>query len=139
MKDNETPEVKIVHQPHGEEITPEKMRAGTPLSPVWPKDQYGMTSGLRRELARAAGRINGDERKLAVFIDTLRVGGKWAQDRMAVQKNIRAATTAAVMKREADAQAEAEADAARKGPQETDEERVARQYNAGVGGALPNK
>ena len=139
MKDNETPEVKITHTPHETVVTQEQMLAGTPKSPVWPRDQYGMTSGLRRELARAAGRINGDPRKLEVFIETLKVGGQWAKDRMEVQAQVKEKSRAAAMKREEDAQTAVD-EKRKTGPaQETDDERRARQFNAGVGSAAPNK
>lgn len=107
-----------------------------PNSPVWPRDEFGMTSALRRELARAAGRINGYEKKLDVFMETLRAGAVWAQSRMEVQRQILADRQADVQRLIDVTQEAHDKDAANARPQETDDERVARQAAAGVLGAV---
>lgn len=113
--------------------TPASMAA-----PAWPRDVYGITSGLRRELARVAGRLNGDPAKMDVFMNTLRAGADWAKTRMETQSAIRAKQMAVIAAREAAANAEQEnANAGIELP--TDEERMAAQRDAGIQGAVYNK
>lgn len=107
-----------------------------PNSPTWPRDEFGMTSALRRELARAAGRINGDENKLAVFMETLRAGAAWAHSRMEVQRQIREDRHADVQRLIDVTQEARDKDADNAGPQETGDERKARQVAAGITGAV---
>jgi len=52
----------------------------------WMQDPHGFVSNLRREGCRSIGRIQADEPKLAVFMDTLRVLAKYAAAKMDEQK-----------------------------------------------------
>lgn len=56
---------------------------------VWPQDTYGVTSMLKKEGARAIGRIKGDEDKLAVVMETLKCLAQHAQTKMDEQKRQR--------------------------------------------------
>ena len=107
-----------------------------PNSPNWPRDEYGITSALRRELARAAGRINGDEEKLATFMATLRSGAEWANSRLEVQRQIKRDRADDVTRLITITQETRDKDAADVGQQETEEERNARQAAAGIMGAV---
>jgi hypothetical protein len=108
-------------------------KATTLTAPVWPRDIYGISSGLRREIARTAGRLNGDPNKMAVFMATLRAGAEWGHSRMEVQAKLKSAN----MERQYDRQDRALADNAstdfKNGDAETAAERAARQDHAGVG------
>ena len=121
---------------NSEPTLPEGFVAQVPNAPTWPRDEYGMTSALRRELARAAGRVNGDENKLKVYMNTLKAGAEWVLSRMEVQKQIKQARGDMVASLIAITQEARDKDAANDGPQETDDERVARQAAAGVLGAV---
>lgn len=57
-----------------------------PRNIVWPFDKHGFTTMLRKEGARAVGRIKGDPAKLEVFLDTLRVLGAHAHAKIADQQ-----------------------------------------------------
>lgn len=130
MADQENPVEEQAHE------LPQGYVEQVPNSPTWPRDEFGMTSALRRELARAAGRINGDENKLAVFVETLRAGAVWAQSRMEVQRQIREDRHADVQRLIDVTQEARDKDAANDGPQETDDERKARQVAAGIMGGV---
>lgn len=65
----------------------------------WPQDTYGFTSMLRKEGARAAGRIKGDPEKLNTYLQTLQVLGEHAQAKMAAQVEQNAADIAAAKAR----------------------------------------
>lgn len=108
------------------------------VAPTWPRDVYGITSGLRRELARVAGRLNGDPEKLDVFMQTVRAGAEWAKNRMETQAGIRAKQLAVIEAREkAAAEEQEKANANLNLP--TDEQRMAAQRDAGIQGAVYNK
>lgn len=57
----------------------------------YPRDPYGFTTLLRKEGARAVGRLSGSDEKYDIFIETLKVLGKYAKDKLALQKTIKAA------------------------------------------------
>lgn len=108
------------------------------VAPAWPRDVYGITSGLRRELARVAGRLNGDPAKMDVFMETLRAGAKWAESRMNVQGQ-RRAHKLAVMSAAAQVATKAQETANAKLNLPTDEERAAAQRDAGIQGVVVSK
>ncbi|SEN67588.1 hypothetical protein SAMN05216227_102035 [Pseudorhodobacter antarcticus] len=56
-----------------------------PLDIKFPFDDTGFTSMLRKEGARAVGRIGGDAVRLQVFLNTLRVLGEHAKVKIAAQ------------------------------------------------------
>ena len=119
--------------------TPADEPAITVTSPEWPRDIYGITSGLRREIARTVGRLNGDPQKLEVFMKTLQAGAKWGKERIVIQQGIKKASM-----EDADDQHKIELekrklDDAKAGRIETDEERATRQANAGIKGAVVSK
>ena len=111
----------------------------TVISPTWPRDEFGIMSALRRELARTAGRVAGDPVKLELYMDTLREGARWVQGRQEVQNRIKLERAADVDARIALEQSRLDTENADAKPQETDEERAARQAAAGVGGAVQSK
>lgn len=117
-------------------VDTEASEAVTLTSPKWPRDIYGISSGLRREIARTAGRLNGDPQKLEVFMETLRAGAKWAQSRMEVQTAIKLSSMERENERNAAEQAKREADDKRSGPNQSPAERRARQDAAGVKGSV---
>lgn len=49
----------------------------------FPRDQWGMTTAMRRHSLQAAGSIRGDRDKLEVFLGTLQVLAKHVQARLA--------------------------------------------------------
>lgn len=102
------------------------------VAPSWPRDVYGITSGLRRELARVAGRLNGDRDKMEVFMATVREGAKWAQSRMEIQLAARQKQIEAAMLRDEEMAAQEAQNAS------TDDivDRQAAQRAAGIGGAV---
>lgn len=51
----------------------------------WMQDPHGFVSNLRREGCRSIGRIQGDDHKLEVLMDTLRVLAKYAAVKMEEQ------------------------------------------------------
>ena len=57
-----------------------------PREIVWPHDEYGIASMLKKEGVRAIGRIKGDEAKLDVVMQTLRTLGEHAKVKIAAQK-----------------------------------------------------
>ena len=67
-----------------------------PFTPQWPLDQYGFTSALRKALVTAIGRVNGDDQKYTLLIETLREAGRFAAGRLDVQKAVREAAVARV-------------------------------------------
>lgn len=81
-----------------------------PLKISWPQDTYGFCTALRREGCRAAGRISGDKKKLAVLLETLKTIAGHAQARCAAQQE---AITEARARAEA-LQAREQADEARR-------------------------
>lgn len=66
-------------------------KTSNPTNLVFPLDTTGFTTTLRKEGARAVGRINGDTERLEVFIATLRVLGDHAKTKLEAQKDARAA------------------------------------------------
>jgi len=52
-----------------------------------PNDPQGFSGNLRRELARAVGRIAGDEIRLASFVETLEVFADFARNKAEAQRN----------------------------------------------------
>ena len=106
----------------------------TLTAPEWPRDVYSMTSGLRREIARSAGRLNGDPQKLAVFMDTLKAGAKWAHSRMEVQQQIKDKGMSDAIKRSEAEQVYRDKDSLQNGAARTPAERSAQQTAAGVKG-----
>ena len=111
--------------------------ATTVVSPDWPRDVHGFTSGFRREVARTVGRIKGNDEKFDVFMKHLREAANWARQRHEIAKRVRDAQLTEIAAREAERAAHAD-----KGrvpaKQETDDERKARQANAGIQGAVVN-
>lgn len=65
----------------------------------FPFDEYGFTTLLRKEGVRAVGRINGDESKLSVFIQTLQVLAEYARAKIEDQAKVRERQLAAVKNR----------------------------------------
>jgi hypothetical protein len=53
---------------------------------VFPLDRTGFTTVLRKEGARAVGRIGGDDERLAIYLSTLRVLGDHAKAKLVAQK-----------------------------------------------------
>lgn len=119
-------------------VVTEAAEADTLTSPKWPRDIYGISSGLRREIARTAGRLNGDPQKLEVFMDTLKAGAKWARSRMEVQTAIKKHNMERENERQTAEQVIRDADDKRAGPNESPAERRARQDTAGVKGSGVN-
>ena len=71
----------------------------------WPQDVHGMCQGLRREGARAIGRMNGDPARLKLLLDTIAVLTEYAHDKLKWQagqkvafEDRRAATVEAKLK-----------------------------------------
>lgn len=52
--------------------------SANPMEIEWPADQYQMTQALRKEIRKAAARVQGDPQKLEVLKQTLIVGVKHA-------------------------------------------------------------
>lgn len=105
------------------------------VAPAWPRDPYGITSSLRREIARVVGRLNGDPQKFEIFMQHLREGAVWGQKRMEIQtrqKQVLIAAQAEADARAAEEQEKANADL----DLATDEERAAAQRAAGIQGAV---
>ena len=126
-----------------EEIAAEAMDNPMPrreivTAPTWPRDVYGITSGLRRELARVAGRLNGDPDKFDVFMNTLRVGAGWGKSRMEIQQKTRTKQLNTIAAREAAANA-AQEKANANVTIKSDAERAADQRAAGIQGAVQSK
>lgn len=120
------------------QVTPPAKEQTTLTSPEWPRDIYGITSGLRREIARTVGRLNGDPQKLEVFMGTLKAGAKWAQSRMEVHNAIKARRVENANVLIAAETQQREADDNRtiaRGGNETPKQRSDRQSAAGVKGA----
>lgn len=57
---------------------------------VFPQDDTGFTTLLRKEGTRAVGRIGGDPKRLAVFKATLRVLAQHAETKIKHQQEVRA-------------------------------------------------
>lgn len=57
---------------------------------VWPADNTGFTTMVRKEGARAVGRITGDPERLAVFMATLRVLAEHAAIKVKAQVEAKA-------------------------------------------------
>lgn len=68
----------------------------------FPFDPHGFTSMLRKEGVRAVGRIKGDDAKLKVLLETLKVIGEHAKAKIVDQKR-EAQQTATAQKNRADA------------------------------------
>lgn len=81
-----------------------------PLDIQWPQDEYGFTTMLRKEGARAIGRIQGDATKMRVLLDTLEVLRDHAEAKLADHVNEVARNKAASDNIRAAAEARAEAD-----------------------------
>ena len=106
-----------------------------PLAPSWPRDVYGMTSGLRKELVRAASRLNGDPAKLEVFMETIRCGAMWAKDRCDVQASLKEVLVADLETIAAKRQEQVDKDHATGGRNAAVDEIAEKQADAGVGPA----
>ena len=113
-----------------EEVIPQVVTA-----PAWPRDVYGITSDLRRALARVAGRLNGDDEKFDVLMRTLREGADWARKRMEIQKAYKASTLARLMQQTEKDNAEMERLGAERNIPSTDE-RAKSQREAGIQGSV---
>ena len=129
----------MTEQPTPNEAVSEEAVANTPVAkmvaPEWPRDPYGITSSLRREIARVVGRLNGDPQKFEIFMQHLREGAVWGQKRMEIQARQKQVLIAA--QSEADARAAEEQEKANEGIEiATDEERAAAQRAAGIQGAV---
>ena len=72
-----------------------------PREVVFPFDEFGFTTMLRKEGVRAIGRIKGDKRKLEVFLQTLRVLGEHSKMKIEDQHRALAQADAAAKNREA--------------------------------------
>lgn len=102
------PEVEVVERPAP------TGKSTNPLEVIWPLDEFGFTSMLRKEGVRAIGRIKGDDAKLAVFMATLRVlaehaGVKTEDQKLVIEQHraeAAARTEAEYARSEADKQAE---------------------------------
>lgn len=57
--------------------------------PEWPFDPYGFTNSLRRELARAIGRVQAHPEKAEILRETLRAGAKHLHARLPVQQLVK--------------------------------------------------
>lgn len=68
---------------------------------VWPFDQWGFTSMLRKEGVRAIGRIKGNDAKMDILIHTLKALGEHAKAKVGEQKKDIAKSEAAAKNREA--------------------------------------
>lgn len=64
----------------------EPTAASNPLAIVWPQDETGFLSGLKKELSKASSRVNGHPGKMKTLTDTLRIAAKSAQLRFEDQK-----------------------------------------------------
>lgn len=73
---------------------------------VWPTDPNGVCKGLRRELLRSIGRVQGDPAKEKLLKDTIKAAMEYGNVRIQEQKDAR---KAALEKAKARAKAEAEA------------------------------
>lgn len=69
-------------------VTDKQEVPSNPLAVEWPQDPAGITSMLRKEGTRAAGRVNGKKDKLALLIQTLDVLKDHAVARYKAQKQI---------------------------------------------------
>lgn len=61
----------------------------------WPQDEYGVSTVLRKEIVRAAGRVNGDKAKAAVIVKHLELGIEHVKARFAEQKAANASVSPA--------------------------------------------
>ena len=126
----ETPVEPIVEPASVVEETPVLSSA---ISPDWPFDPHGFTSGLRREVARTVGRIRGHDEKMDIFMAHLRAAAEWARNRHEVNKVI-AADAAAYHDTARERAAELSAVAG--APELTPDQQAARQAAAGVMGVV---
>jgi hypothetical protein len=78
-------------------------KTSNPTDLVFPVDSTGFTTVLRKEGARAVGRIGGDPARLEVYLKTLRVLGDHAKTKLEAQKAGKAAVAKAVADRAAEA------------------------------------
>lgn len=69
-------------------------KTSNPTNLVFPVDATGFTTVLRKEGARAVGRLGGDPERLSVFLNTLRVLGDHAKTKLEAQKTARATALA---------------------------------------------
>lgn len=79
---------------------------------TWPHDKYGITTLLRKEGARAIGRIKGDDAKMEVVMQTLKVLAQHATAKIEQQKADKEAAIAAAENMRLAAEARVKADAA---------------------------
>jgi hypothetical protein len=99
MANQETPTTVTERKPNGKFTNVRDL--------VWPHDEYGFTSMLRKEGARAIGRIKGDPKKLEVLIQSLRVLADHATTKAADQKVVVSAQVQAAEQRAIEAEAAA--------------------------------
>lgn len=55
----------------------------------WPQDKQGITSRLKREIARSIGRVQGDEAKRKLVEEVLAIGNTYLKDKFKDQVNRR--------------------------------------------------
>lgn len=67
-----------------------------PLKIDWPLDPYGVTTAFKKGLLETVSKVRGDVGKREVLEETIRVGVKWARERIAEQERQRAAYVARV-------------------------------------------
>lgn len=67
----------------------------------WPVDTFGISSMLKKEGVRAAGRIKGDEAKLKTFLNVLKALGEHAKAKFADDRKVAEARIEAVEARDA--------------------------------------
>lgn len=80
--------------------TVKKEVSSNPNAVEFERDQYGITSNLKREGLRAAGRVAGDEQKLRTLVKALEVLREHAIARYKAQLTIRKHTSDAAIQRD---------------------------------------
>lgn len=69
--------------------------SANPTKVEFPRDQWGMTTDLRKYGLLAAGRVRGDQAKLDLFLATLRLLAQHAMARLPVDQEARSSRRAA--------------------------------------------
>lgn len=65
--------------------------SANPTLVEWPSDPHGIASELKKALVKAAGRVNGQDDKMQVIMQTVRIGAGHLKARHAAQKETRTA------------------------------------------------